>query len=147
MNGEAMNKVPIVGVGAVIIHKDSVLLVKRARPPFLHQWAIPGGKLQWGETLQQAAEREVQEETGITIVANNVVYVFDVIQRQDGKEHHLVVVDLQADYISGEIQVGDDACQAAWFRPNELLSANNIQGTTLAFLKTWWIAGESLIDV
>jgi len=141
-----MNKVPRVGVGAVIIHREKVLLVKRANQPFKNQWAIPGGKLRWGESLQQAAEREIQEETGITIVANHAVYVFDVIENHDGKEHHLVVIDLQADYISGEIQAGDDARQAAWFGVDDLM-IDDIQVTTLNFLKKWWINGESLMDV
>ena len=56
---------PAVGVGAVIFKDDAVLLVKRKNPPYQHEWAIPGGKVELVETLQQAAEREVDEATAV----------------------------------------------------------------------------------
>lgn len=119
---DASAHVPIVGVGAVVIHSGRVLLVKRARPPAAGQWAIPGGRLRFGETLQQAAERELYEETSITIRAQEPIFTFDTIERDDqgNIRFHYVIVDLHATYISGKPIAGDDAEIAAWLSPEEL---------------------------
>ncbi|KPJ96370.1 MAG: hypothetical protein AMJ53_00970 [Gammaproteobacteria bacterium SG8_11] len=105
------NKHPIAGIGAVVIQDNRVLLVKRAKPPKQGLWCIPGGKIRFGESLQQAAEREIKEETGITIKAGDPVYVFDLIE----DDFHYIIVDLLADYISGTVKAGDDAMDAQWF--------------------------------
>ncbi|MDH3355103.1 MAG: NUDIX domain-containing protein, partial [Chromatiales bacterium] len=72
-------QLPVVGVGAIVIHEGAVLLVKRGKAPHKGEWAIPGGKLKWGETLQQGAEREILEETGIAIEAGELLYHFEHI--------------------------------------------------------------------
>lgn len=133
---------PIVGVGAVVIHNDQVLLVKRAQPPFEGLWCIPGGKIRFGESMQHAAEREIREETGIVIRAHQPVYAFEVIETSDTPSPvHYIVVDLEADYISGELQPGDDAQDAAWFDRKDIESGN-VQALTRNFLKRWWINKE-----
>jgi len=76
---------PRVAVGAVVIRAGSVLLVRRGKAPSDGQWAIPGGSVELGETLQQAAEREILEETGIRIRAGKPVYTFDLIERDRQK--------------------------------------------------------------
>jgi len=113
---------PQVGVGALVIRDGRVLLVRRGRPPANGLWAIPGGRLELGETLQQAAEREVFEETGITIRAGQPFYTFDSIVRdeQGRVRYHYVIVDLLAEYVSGEVRPGDDAQDAAWLSLAEL---------------------------
>jgi ADP-ribose pyrophosphatase len=113
---------PQVGVGAVVFRDDAVLLVKRGQPPYAGQWAIPGGKVRAGETLQQAAEREILEETGITIRAGEPVFTFDLIEKDadDNLRWHYVVVDLVANYLKGEIRAGDDAREAGWFGRGQL---------------------------
>ena len=58
---------PICGVGIVVIHQQKVLLIRRGKPPRQGEWSIPVGKQKLGETLQQAARREVQEETGLKL--------------------------------------------------------------------------------
>ena len=68
---------PQVAVGAIVIRDNKVLLVKRKQPPSEGLWAIPGGRVELGETLQKAAEREVREETGVTVQTGNPVYTFD----------------------------------------------------------------------
>ena len=91
---------PRVAVGAVVFKDERVLLVRRGQPPSEDLWAIPGGSVEIGETLQEAAEREILEETGIKIRAGEPVFTFDVIERdRTGKiRFHYVIVDLVADY-------------------------------------------------
>ncbi|HYA13648.1 MAG TPA: NUDIX hydrolase [Syntrophales bacterium] len=113
---------PICGVGAVVVKDGKVLLVKRGVDPNKGVWAIPGGSLKLGETLQEGAEREILEETGITIMAKEPVYSFDFFERDyEGRvRFHYVIVDMIADYISGEVQAADDASEARWVSQKEL---------------------------
>ena len=113
---------PVVGVGAVVVKDGKVLLIKRGVDPNKGVWAIPGGSLKLGETLQEGAEREIMEETGITVRAKEPVYSFDFFERDgDGRvRFHYVVVDMMADYIGGEVQGADDALEARWVSPEEL---------------------------
>ncbi len=107
---------PRAAVGAVVFKDDKVLLVRRGRPPAKGQWAIPGGNVKLGETLQQAAEREILEETGIVIRAGDPIYTFDAIVRdEDGAvQFHYVIIDLAAEYIDGTPRPGDDADEVRW---------------------------------
>jgi ADP-ribose pyrophosphatase len=127
--------VPRVAVGALVIRSGAVLLVKRGKAPADGQWAIPGGSVELGETLQQAAEREILEETGIQIKAASPVYTFDFIERdQEGAvRFHYVIIDLAAAYLSGDIKAGDDADQAAWI-PLADLERVDLNATTRRFL-------------
>ncbi|OPL12801.1 MAG: NUDIX hydrolase [delta proteobacterium MLS_D] len=113
---------PRPGVGALVIHDGAVLLVRRGRPPGRGLWALPGGKVMLGETLRQAAEREVKEETGILIEAGEPFYVFDFIERDDESRvvYHYVIVDIQCEYREGEPRPGDDADDARWVTESEL---------------------------
>lgn len=113
---------PQVGVGAIVVHQGRVLLVQRGRPPGAGLWAIPGGRQRLGETLQQAAEREILEETGVTIRATIPIYTCEHLEHDDqgALRYHYVIVDLAAEYRSGEPQAGDDASAAAWVAWNEL---------------------------
>ena len=134
-----MKNIPVVGVGAVIIHNDRVLLVKRGQPPFHGMWCIPGGKINYGETLQQAAEREILEETGVVIRAGEPVYTFDVIDTGNIEQPcHYVVVDLAAEYVSGEPTARDDATDVAWFGKQDI-DKDEVQELTRNFLKRWWL--------
>lgn len=113
---------PLVGVGAVVIKDRTVLLVKRGNPPNEGAWAIPGGLVELGETLQEAAEREIREETGLTVRAKAPLYTFDFIEKDSTGclRFHYVIVDLIAEFVSGEIRAADDAADARWFSAPEL---------------------------
>ena len=135
--------VPRIGVGGITIHEGRVLLVKRGAAPNRGQWAIPGGTLQLGETLQECVAREILEETGVTIKVGDCVYVFDYLERDEaGKvKYHFVVVDYIGKYISGEPKGGDDAEEAGWFKPEDLnkmtVAKNSIAALReIGFLKT-----------
>jgi ADP-ribose pyrophosphatase len=133
---------PQVAVGAIVFQKKKVLLVRRGHPPAKGLWSIPGGKIELGETLQEAAEREIREETGINIRARDPVFTFDVVDRDDmGRiRFHYVIVDLIADYINGELQSGDDAAEARWVSPEEM-NKMNISTVTLKVLKQFFQFG------
>ena len=113
---------PVVAVGAIVFRDNRILLVRRGQPPSRDLWAIPGGRVELGETLQEAAEREILEETGITIRAQSPVYTFDYIERQGSAppRFHYVIIDLTAEYVDGEIKAGDDAAEASWVAAEEL---------------------------
>jgi 8-oxo-dGTP diphosphatase len=133
---ESRPTVPQIGVGAVVFKDGQVLLVKRATAPSRGLWAIPGGRLEFGETLQQAAEREILEETGVVIRASHPIYTFDVIERDDtGAIHfHYVIVDLEAEYVRGEPIASDDADDARWISPDEI-SSLSVSAKTVTLLK------------
>lgn len=128
---------PQLGVGAIVFHQNRVLLIKRGRPPNAGQWAIPGGRIKLGETLQQAAEREILEETGVRIKAGEPVFAFDLIQHDSEGQCrlHYVVIDLAADYLSGDPLAGDDASDARWVSAGELAGLP-VNATTLQLLKS-----------
>lgn len=113
---------PRVAIGTVVIRDGAVLLVRRAKPPSEGLWAIPGGSVELGETLQQAAERELYEETGVRARAGKPCYAFDAVHKdEEGRvKFHYVVVDLRADFLCGEPDPGDDVLEARWVRPSEL---------------------------
>jgi ADP-ribose pyrophosphatase len=113
---------PRVAVGALVFKEGRVLLVRRGKAPARSQWAIPGGSVNLGESLQQAAQREIFEETGIRIAAGRPVYVFDVVDvAGDGRvRYHYVIIDLEAVYQGGTLRCGDDALDARWVAPADL---------------------------
>lgn len=127
---------PVLAVGAVVFRGSSVLLVRRAKPPARGTWAIPGGKVRLGETLCQAAEREILEETGIRIRAGEPVLAFEVIDRNPDStvRFHYYIVDLEAEYLGGEIRPGDDAADARWINEQDL-EMLDVNPRTREFLK------------
>lgn len=114
---------PIVGAGVVVFDENGrVLLVQRGRPPRVGQWGIPGGMLELGERLVDAAAREVREECSIEIGIGGVAGVFEPITIDDAGriEYHYVVVDFWACHVSGEAHAGDDAAGVAWVTMDEI---------------------------
>jgi 8-oxo-dGTP diphosphatase len=112
---------PITGVGIVVWHGDRVLLVQRAKPPRRGQWSLPGGAQQLGETLIDAARREVKEEAGLEVELGEVIVTLDLIERDaDGRvRYHYVLIDFVAEASGAELRPGDDAAEARWFTLEE----------------------------
>lgn len=127
---------PEVAVGAVVLKDRKILLVKRDKAPQKGKWAIPGGSVKLGETLQAAAEREIAEETGLSIKSNKPIHVFDLIERDSHGEiaFHYVIVDLQADYMGGEIRPADDVSDAGWFSLDEVNDLD-VSSSTIELLR------------
>jgi ADP-ribose pyrophosphatase len=115
---------PEPAVGASVRRRNRVLLVKRRRSPGEGLWAIPGGRVHLGETLQEAAEREVFEETGIIVAAGEAIYTFDLIDVDERGRviFHYIIVDLMAEYRGGFLRPGDDASEACWVTPEEMVN-------------------------
>ncbi|HPA15525.1 MAG TPA: NUDIX hydrolase [Desulfobacterales bacterium] len=113
---------PRAAIGVIVFKEDKILLIRRGKAPSEGMWAVPGGSVKLGETFQEAAEREIREETGLTIRAREPVFTFDVIQRDNhGRiRFHYVIVDLIADYLYGEPKAGDDALDVRWVSSGEL---------------------------
>ena len=114
---------PIVGVGAVIVENRRVLVVKRATEPLRGQWSIPGGAVELGETLREAAAREAHEETGLLVQAEDVIEVFDsIIRDRDGHtQYHYVLVDFLCRKLGGELRAASDVSEARWATLEELV--------------------------
>ena len=135
---------PRVAVGAVVFKEDKVLLVLRGKPPAEKQWSIPGGCVELGETLQEAAEREIAEETGIAIQASKPIYTFDVIEHDENGHirFHYVIVDLAADYVSGELRAGDDAVDVSWVSLKDLNNRNVSDATRKLLAQCYGSGGQ-----
>ena len=136
----APHQKPIVGVGVVVFRAGNggteVLLIRRGRPPRQGEWSMPGGKQEWGETLHEAAHREIMEETGVTIANLKLVDVVDGLMREpDGTlSRHLTLIDYRADWVAGEPRAGDDAQDARWVPLAELPSYKLWSETTRVIL-------------
>jgi ADP-ribose pyrophosphatase YjhB (NUDIX family) len=113
---------PLVGVGAIIIENNRVVLVKRAHPPLQAQWSIPGGVLEVGELVREAAVREAREETGLVVEPGELLGVYDRVLRDGEKrvQYHYVLIDFLCRRVAGELRAGGDAAEVRWFTREEL---------------------------
>ena len=107
---------PLLGVGGVIIHEGSVLLVRRASEPLKGEWSIPGGLVELGEKLAEAVKREVLEETALHIEPGDVLELFDSIWKDhEGRcQYHYVLVDYLCRVRSGEAHAATDVSDVRW---------------------------------
>lgn len=113
---------PIPGVGVVVFNGERVLLVQRGKEPRRGAWSIPGGAVELGETVRDAAVRELQEECGGEIELRDLVDVGDIFwQDANGNlQYHYVIVDFWAEWRGGELQAKSDVLDARWVAPDEL---------------------------
>jgi 8-oxo-dGTP diphosphatase len=124
-------EVPLVGVGAIIIEDKRVVLVKRAHPPLENQWSIPGGVLEVGEFVREAAMREAREETGLTVEPGELLGVYDRILRDPTErvEYHYVLIDFLCRRVAGKLAAASDATEVRWFSREELPDLNLAEDT------------------
>jgi ADP-ribose pyrophosphatase YjhB (NUDIX family) len=117
---------PIVGVLAVVMRGDRVLVVRRTNPPMPGRWGFPGGVLELGETVDQGAMRELLEETGVIAEAAGPLTVIDTIDRDpEGRvRYHYALVAVIGHWQSGEGIPGDDADEVGWLTRAEIVAQN-----------------------
>ncbi|MFO7285701.1 MAG: NUDIX hydrolase [Gammaproteobacteria bacterium] len=120
--GKPRNVAPTPCVLAVVERAGRLLLVRRANPPDEGLWGFPGGRVEPGEPLAEAAIRELREETGIDATAEDVLTAIDVIRRDDGGSlaDHFVLVAVRCRWKAGEGEAADDALEARWFALDEI---------------------------
>ena len=113
---------PVVATIAVVYHEGRILLVRRANPPDAGFWGFPGGKIELGERIEDAAVRELLEETGVRARAVRVFTAVDAFDRDaSGRlRRHFVLVAVLCEWNSGTPVAGDDALEARWFRLDDL---------------------------
>ena len=115
-------EVPLVGVGAIIVEDARVVLVKRLHPPLQAEWSIPGGVLEVGELLREAAIREAREETGLTVEPSELLGVYDRVLRNTEQrvQYHYVLIDFLCRRVAGDLAAASDAAAVRWFTRDEL---------------------------
>ena len=115
-------EVPLVGVGAIIIEDARIVLVKRGHPPLQAEWSIPGGLVEVGELVREAAIREAREETGLTIEPGELLGVYDRVLRDTEQrvQYHYVLIDFLCRRVAGDLAAASDAAEARWFSREEL---------------------------
>ena len=110
-----MTRRPEPAVGAVVFDDQGrILLIRRGRGAYAGRWAVPGGRQRMGETMQEAARREVAEETGLDVEVGPPIWVGDIIDPTDPPRWHYAVVDFLARPIAGDLSAADDADDVRW---------------------------------
>ncbi len=115
-------RLPVVGVGALVFRRGSILLVKRANPPGRGLWSIPGGVVRLGESLLDAARRELLEETGIDAEPLGVVNIDEAVVLDEGGRirFNYILITVLMKYQGGEPKPMSDALDAGFFSLDEL---------------------------
>jgi 8-oxo-dGTP diphosphatase len=130
---------PMVGVAAVVVCGDEVLLVRRGREPLRGRWSLPGGLLELGETTAEGVAREVLEETGICVRPVEMVTTIDRILRDDDdrvRYHYVLVEWLCFAEEQSALVCGDDADEAVWVKREDIISATfELEKPTLSVIE------------
>jgi mutator protein MutT len=132
-----------VGVGGVVIENGQALLIRRGGEPLKGHWSIPGGTLELGESLEEAARRELEEETGLRVRVLELIEVFERIFHDEGHKeganeqrprYHFVILDYLCERLDGEARPGSDVTDIAWAREEDL-PAYHLTPTATRILK------------
>jgi ADP-ribose pyrophosphatase YjhB (NUDIX family) len=140
----------MVGVGGVVIQDGRALLIRRGSEPLKGEWSIPGGMLEIGETLVKGVERELREETGLTVRVIELIEIFERISHAevpgapDGPharpQYHFVIVDYLCEVVSGAPVAGSDVTDLAFAAEDELSRFNLTPTATRIFKKAFSMA-------
>ena len=140
------------GVGGVVIRDGRVLLIRRGKEPFKGEWSIPGGHLEWGETIEQAVVRELHEETGLEV---RVGELLEVVERIDSLEDgggrgaappgssprfHYILLDYFCEAATGAPQAGGDAAEISWVTETELARYQLTEATLRVIRRAFTLA-------
>ena len=130
---------PMVGVGAIILERDRVLMAQRGKQPLKGWWSLPGGLLEIGEALTDGLRREVREETGLEVRPLGVLEVFERIMRDaaGAPEYHYVLIDYICRTAGGTLRAGDDVCAVEWVRRRDLARLAITEGTPAVIEKAF----------
>ena len=121
---------PVIGASACVWRDGRVLLARRGKPPSLDLWSLPGGHVELGETLIEAAARELMEEAGVTAELEHLVDCLNYISRDNSEvvRRHYVVAVYTGHWRSGEATPGDDAAEVAWTEPDAIGGLKTTEG-------------------
>jgi 8-oxo-dGTP diphosphatase len=143
-------ELPMVGVGGVVIHDGRALLIRRGTEPLKGEWSIPGGMLEVGETLVAGVERELLEETGLTVRVIELIEVFERISHTEipgairepnaRPQYHFVIVDYLCEVVDGVAIAGSDVTDLAFGAEEELSRFNLTPTATRIFKKAFAMA-------
>jgi ADP-ribose pyrophosphatase YjhB (NUDIX family) len=124
-------KRPLVGVAAILLRRDRILMAQRGKEPRKGWWSLPGGALEIGESLRDAVCREVLEETGLEVTPLGVLEIFERIMRDaaGAPEYHYVLMDYVCRVTGGSLRPGDDVCAVEWVRRRDLPALEITEGT------------------
>jgi ADP-ribose pyrophosphatase YjhB (NUDIX family) len=124
-------KRPLVGVGAILIRGDRILMAQRGKIPLKGWWSLPGGALETGELLVDGIRREVREETGLEVKPVRMFQIFERIMRDSAGavEYHYVLVDYLCRVVGGTLRAGDDVAHVEWVRRRDLPALQITEGT------------------
>ncbi|MGA2050936.1 MAG: NUDIX hydrolase [Terracidiphilus sp.] len=138
---------PLVGVGAVVVDKGRVLLVRRGREPLKGHWSLPGGMLELGESLEAGVIREITEETGLTVEPLQLIELLDRIHR-DGERirFHYIIADYLCRVVRGELKAASDADAVRWVERSEWNShsALKLDPITVRVIEAGWQAAQKM---
>jgi 8-oxo-dGTP diphosphatase len=121
---------PFVAVSAAIMRDGQVLLVRRARPPNNPVYTLPGGVVEVGESLREAVEREILEETGLAIEPLTLAGHREFIVRDEASRvvRHFIILAFAARWLAGEPVVNEELAEARWMRPDALAGLKTTEG-------------------
>ena len=144
-DGREYPSVPRVGVGAVVLDGDRVLLVRRGKPPLAGKWSLPGGLVELGETTREAICREVAEECGLQIRVGEVAGILDrVVRDAEGRiRYHWVLVDYVAFAESGTLCAASDADEAQWVEVDAVERLETTDGLMDMIRRALAVAGRA----
>lgn len=138
---------PLPAVGVIIYHNRKVLIIKRAYPPSQHKWSIPGGVVEIGEPVREAARREVQEELGLQVHIREVVEVLDnIVSEHDYVRFHFVLIDFWAELQGGILTPNHECLDAQWVSREELSVYDLTRGARTAIEKVFQLIDKNTTE-
>src|SRR5580692_2288649 len=140
---------PLVGVGAVVVDNNRVLLVRRGTEPLRGHWSLPGGVLELGESLTGGLIREVREETGLEVEPIELVELLDRIHREGERvRFHYVIADYLCRVTGGQLRAASDADAVRWVERAEWNShsALKLDPITVRVIEKGWQRSQALGD-